>query len=460
MNKYMVSTLISLLISSSSIIYNTPYWNWKTIDTNDIQFPSTFLWGAATHAYEVEGNSTNNTWYAWETHVNKDGTQFAQERSGIACDHWHRYKDDIRHMKEMGLKTYALSIEWSKVEPHEGYFDSVALQHYVDVCNELIANNLKPIIILKDYRDPLWFAYRGGFENRDNTALFVRFCSKIFSKLHDKAYLWITFWSPANYAANGYLNGITPPGKKNMQQTAEVLKNVLNAHVMVYKTLKSMPGGKKAQIGITKYIYQLEPWNKWNPLDHLACTIANKLINESFYTFFTTGIFNVTIPGIGTYQAWVNHKNPYAPKSLDFIGINHYSHGYMNNFKQVANTDEIPTDIEGFTIYPEGLYFAIEDVHQKLAEKLDIPMYVTQNGIATTDDSLQDLFLKRYLYALSKAVNDGFDVRGYFYWTLMDCYLWGSYDKKMGLLDVDRSTQERTTKPGAKYYIDVIKNFS
>jgi len=346
------------------------------------------------------------------------------------------------------------------VEPHEGFFDIAALQHYANVCDELVRNGIKPVIILKDYCDPLWFAYRGGFEVANNIKFFIRFCVKVFEKLHEKAHRWITFWSPEDYAANGYFYGRTPPGKKNMQLMAEVLKNMLEAHVGVYKALKSMPGGNKTKIGITKHVYQLEPWNNWNPLDHFACIIASKLINEPFYNFFTTGILNISIPGIGSCKASVQHKNAYAPKSLDFIGINHYSHGYMNNFKQISNPDEIPTDIDNFTIYPEGLYFAIKQVSQEIAEKLDIPIFVTQNGIATTDDSVQDLFLKRYLYTLSKSIEDGFNVQGYFYWTLMDCYLWGSYDKKMGLLSVDRTTQHRALKPGAQYYIDLIKQYS
>ena len=453
-----LSVLLSIaLFTTQALAYNTTYWNWKIIDTNQINFPKTFLWGTATHAYNVEGNTTNNTWYAWETHTNADGTPWAQERSENTCDHWNCYRADIQHMKKMGLKSYAFSIEWSKVEPHEGHFDSTALQHYADVCNELVRNGIKPVVILKDYRDPLWFAYRGGFEQKDNIKLFVRFCAKVFEQLHDKTHMWITFWSPESYATNGYLQGKTPPGKKNIPLTIEVLKNTLEAHVSVYKKLKSMPGGKTAHIGITKHVYQLDPWNSWNPLDHLACFITNKLINETFYDFFTTGTFAINIPGIGPFKVSVNHKNSYAPKSLDFIGINHYSHGYINNFKWVENPDEIPTDIKGFTIYPEGLYLAIKEISQNIATKLDIPMYVTQNGIATADDSLQDLFLKRYMYALSKAVKDGFDVRGYFYWTLMDGYLWGSYDKKMGLLSVDHDTQKRTRKNGAQHYIDVIK---
>ena len=444
--------LVTLLFSITSIATtvtakpNTIYWDWKTINPLEVSFPESFLWGTTTNAYEVEGNCTNNTWYLWETET-KNGKPWATERSANACDHWNRYKQDIQKMKEMGLKAYCFSLSWEKIEPCEGYFDDNALQHYVDVCDELIRNNIKPIIILKDYRDPIWFAHKGGFEKEENITYFVRFCKKVFEQLHNKVNQWTTFWNPEVYAINGYLMGSLPPGKKNMHTAATVLKNIVEAHVQVYRAGKEID--ETAQIGITKHIYPVEPWNNANPLDHLACRMTNKLMNELLYNFFTKGKFSIKIPLLCS----VTHKNDYAPKSLDFIGISYHSHGYMNNFKPMRNPNEIKTDIDRFSVYPEGLYEAIKQVAEQVAKPLNIPIYITQNGVATTDASTQDLFLKRHLYALAKAIDDGFDVRGYFYWTFMDCYSWGAFDIKMGLL-----TQDREDKEGAQYFIDVINN--
>jgi len=453
--KLLVTLFLSITLLASNTItakQNTVYWDWKTINPLEVRFPESFLWGTTTHAYEVEGNCVNNTWYLWETEIKKDGTPWASERSANACDHWNRYKQDIKKMKEMGLKSYCFSLSWGKIEPFEGDFDDNALQHYVDVCDELIRNNIKPIIIIKDYRDPIWFAHKGGFEKEKNITYFVRFCKTVFEQLHDKVDRWITFWNPEVYAINGYLRGSLPPGKKNMHDAANVLKNIVEAHVQVYRTGKEVD--ETTQIGITKHIYPVEPWNNANPLDRLACWMTNKLMNEPLYNFFTTGTFSIKITLLGSsYYTLITHKNVYAPKSLDFIGINYHSHGYMNNFKLMSNPNEIQTDINIFSVYPEGLYEAIKQVAEHIAKPLAIPIYITQNGITTTDASTQDLFLKRHLYALAKAIDDGFDVRGYFYWTFMDCYSWGAYKIKMGLL-----TQEREDKEGTQYFIDVINN--
>ena len=456
--------LVTLLFSITSIATtittkpNTIYWDWKTINPLKVSFPESFLWGTTTNAYEVEGNCSNNTWYLWETEI-KNGEPFATKRSADACDHWNRYKEDIQKMKKMGLKAYCFSLSWEKIEPCEGYFDDNALQHYVDVCDELVRNDIKPVIIIKDYRDPIWFAHKGGFEKEENITYFVRFFKKVFEQLHDKVGQWTTFWNPEVYAINGYLMGSLPPGKKNMHTAITVLENIVEAHVQVYKTGKKID--ETAQIGITKHIYPVEPWNNANPLDRFACWITNKLMNELLYDFFTTGTFSIKIPLPGRYYAMVTHKkNVYAPKSLDFIGISYHSHGYMNNFKAMRNPDEIETDIARFSIHPEGLYEAIKQVAEQIAQPIgekkgidSIPIYIMQNGIATTDASTQDLFLKRHLYALAKAIDDNFNVRGYFYWTFMDCYSWGAYNIKMGLL-----TQEREDKEGAQYFIDVINN--
>ncbi len=452
--KLFISTLLGITVISVTPITakqsNMIHWDWKTINPLEVSFPQSFLWGTTTNAYEVEGNSINNTWYLWETETKKDGTPWAHERSAHSCDHWNRYKQDIKKMKQMGLTAYCFSLSWDKIEPFEGHFDANALQHYVDVCNELVHNNIKPVIIFKDYRDPIWFACKGGFEKVENISYFVRFCKTVFEQLHDKVDQWITFWSPEGYALNGHFRGDIPPGKKNMQCAAIVLKNILEAHVQTYQACKETEG-VTAQIGITKHVYPIESWNNINPLDRVACWMTNKLMNEPIYNFFTTGTFSIKIPLVGPYYASVTHKNTYAPKTLDFVGINYHSHGYMNNFELMTNPDEIQTDIDIFSIYPEGLYEAVKEVSKNMAQQLAIPLYIIQNGIATTDASTQEFFLKRHLYALSKAINDGFDVRGYFYWTFMDCYSWGSY--KMGLL-----TKEREDKEGAQYFIDLINN--
>jgi len=460
----LISTKTILALTSASILASTAwylffkqpnhssyYWNWDTIDTDETEFPANFVWGVGTSAHQVEGNCTNNTWSEWEKSTDDNGNPRVKEPSGIACDHWNRYKEDVRLMKELGIDVYRFSIEWSKIEPKEGTFDEEALAHYEDLCNELLANGIKPFIGFHHNTDPLWFAKKGGFEKEENIAYFVHFCSIVFDRLKDKGYLWCTFNSPSGYAAKGYLIGTAPPGKKNMQSALEVLKNILEAHVQVYQKLKIIK--PTAQIGMLKNIYQLDPWLSWNPLDRLACSIGNLLTNKTIYEFFTKGSFKVHIP----FKVYINHNNKNAPQSLDFIGLSYYSHAFMQNFKTTLSPHEFLTDNPNYTIYPEGLYRAIQEISHALAKPLDIPIYIAENGIATTDDTIRDLFLRRYLYVINKAIKDGYDIQGYIHWSLLDNYEWGTYDKKFGIWAVDRITLERTLKPGAQYFIDTIQ---
>lgn len=449
------STLLLIACITQSIIA-TPlshrHWDWETIDTQNISFSPDFLWGFGSSAYQVEGNCTNNNWSIWEQGSFDDGISHVSAPSGDACDHWNRYKEDIALLKETGARAFRFSVEWSKIEPSEGTYDESALDHYEDVCKELVAHNIKPVITLHHYTDPIWFMDKGGFEYHENIQYYVRFCEKVFERLHPYVHLWFTFNSPSGYATKGYLKGTVPPAKQDMQLMGEVLKNLLDAHVQTYWALKAI--NWSSQIGILKNIYQLEPWGYYNPLDRLAASMGNYITNTCIYNFFTTGVFQLYIPG----KVNVYHENQNAMNSLDFIGLNYYSHAYMSNFQLTHHPEEPQTQNPMYTLYPEGIYRAIKELHKKIARPLNIPMYVTENGIATDDDELRREHAQRYLYAISRAISEGYDVRGYIHWALLDNYEWGSYEKHYGIYTVDFTTQQRSLKPGADYLLQVIQN--
>lgn len=439
---------VATIILTPLTLRGVDHWDWAKINPQEksLHFPSNFVWGVATSAQQVEGCHLNNSWTQWEL----DGN--VKEPCGTTCDHWNRYKEDIKLIKALGANTYRFSIEWSKIEQKPGIFDEKALDHYEAVCDELVANGIKPAVTLHHYTDPIWFMDKGGFEAIKNSTYFVDFCAHVFARLHKKVAFWFTFNSPCGYAANGYYRGATPPGKKSMQLSAEVFKNVLETHVQVYQRLKAMPGGEQSRIGILKNIYQLEPYCSWNPLDCKACSFGSQLQNTCFYDFFTTGTYKVYIP----WMVNVTYTNKRAPKSLDFIGLNYYGHTYMKNFSICTPKDEEKTQNANYTLYPEGMYQAIAEISEKIAEPLHIPIYITENGIATNDEAKRDRFYRRYLYAISKAIEDGYDVRGYITWTLMDNYEWGTYKKKYGLYKVDFATQERQLKSGATFLMSVM----
>jgi beta-glucosidase len=396
----------------------------------------------------------------------------------MAQDH---YKEDVQLLKRIGCTAYRFSVDWAKVMTGEDEFNQDAIDFYKDFCDELNDNGIKPVVTLYHYTEPIWFAEKGGFEKSENKQYFVAFCKKVMRELNTKVHLYFTFNSPiGGVALNSYQQGQRPPFKQKWKTTFDVIANIRDAHVAVYKAKEEVEKDLKCKlsVGILKNVHQLDPARVWHPVDQLVCSIGNKVQDDPFYQFFTTGEINMEFPfglkGLAPYIPKLKdtyhpfkHINKDAPKSLDFIGLNYYGHRFMKGTQIAFNEREERCGTPGnyhptYTIYAEGLYRALKTLDEKLVKPLEknikrhIPIYVTENGIGTDDDVQRNKFMGRYLYALSKAIQDGIDIRGYFCWSLMDNYEWGQYNKHYGLFKVNRETQERIFKPGSIYYSNVM----
>lgn len=440
-----------------------------------------WLWGAASAAHQVESGNVDTQWNLFEAkEQDANGNWIAPEVNGqpvkldgnvvcpvgLGCDAQNHEDEDIALMKEFGLNSYRLSIAWEKIYPQQGVINQDEVARYKRFFKKLVDNNIRPVVTLYHYAEPQWFYDLGGFEKAENIKHFVDFCTTVYKEFHNEVYLWFTFNAPEGIALQGWLTGTKPPAKKDMKLAVQVLHNILEAHVAVYRAIKALPEiGSKSQVGILKNILQLDPWNVLNPLDHLACMFGNRLQNESVYKFLTSGDYNVSIPGKVNYKA-TNDYIKKCGKCLDFIGLNYYSHNYMKNFKTIAQPNheiEPATRNERYTVYGEGLYRAIEELSTRIAKPLQVPIYITENGVPTSNDqegnALRTLHNQRYLYSMARAIQEGHDVRGYIHWALMDNYEWGSYRKFYGLHHVDRPTPElkRTIKDGARYYQSVVQ---
>ena len=449
--------LLSILSSIYLSIKNPELkWDWEKINTGNMFFPMEFSWGTATAAHQVEGNNTNNNWYQWEYSVDEYGKSriHDNQKSGFSVDHWNRYPNDIKLMKDLGTSHYRFSIEWSRIEPSKGFIDQDALDHYRLICNELIKNNITPVVTLHHFTHPIWFEKMGSFEKKENIQYFISYSDTVFKFLNDLVPIWCTINEPAVFVSQGYFNGVFPPGKKDPKLAAIVLGNILDSHVELYRHLKSTPAGKKSKIGIVKNIFQFEPYQRWNIMDWAVSGMLDSVFNSSIINFFKTGNFDFHLP----LQAKLSFKNIEAISSMDFIGLNYYSHYLVSArpdlkepFVFIQRPDEIQTDMD-YSIYPEGFYRALHTIKQ-----LDVPIYVTENGIADKEDTRRSLFIERYIYAMYKAMREGVDVRGYFYWTLMDNFEWAEgYDKKFGLYSVNFDNQERTLRKGSNSFKKII----
>ena len=414
-----------------------------------------FLWGSATSAHQVEGGCLNNNWSLFESSVGHGGTHrvYGGQKAGLACDHWNRYRDDIVLMKGLSLNAYRFSVEWSKVEPSEGEFDRRALDHYAEVVGELCSSGITPMVTLHHFTNPIWFEKKGGFLNSDSPRLFGRFARRVAERLSPAVRLWCTINEPTVYAVNGYATGEFPPGLRDPRKSVTALGNLLRAHSEAYTGVKNTdPDG---QIGPALSVFILEPASRWNMLDVAGTFLADRNLHHSVIRYFAGGEFKFRFPGIGREEL----RSP-SDQNADFIGVNYYTRFFLRfrpwspepvaSFRKAPATDLTDT---GWEIYPEGLSQALLAVHELTSK----PIYVTENGIADDSDTRRSHFIRQHLHALRKAQCNGVDVRGYFFWSLLDNFEWShGFSKRFGLYHVDFATQQRTLKAGSKAYPEMI----
>ncbi len=433
-------------------------WDWSQIDTSKKSFPKDFIWGVASSAHQVEGGHQNiNNFGWWEQQTTPDGkpTILNGDLSGQASDHWNRYPEDIKLMEDLGVNSYRFSVSWSKIMPAKNVIDTLALNHYVAVCDSLLAKGIVPMVTLHHFTHPLWFYELGAFEKEENLKYFVDFSEVVYMALKDRVKMYCTINEPSVYIFDTYFSGGFPPGISDPELAALALENMMKAHVQVYNRIKSLPDGEKTQIGLVKNMMQMDPLGEWNILDNLMKHLADVNYNEVLLELFKTDNYNFNMPTMVN----LNSKIEGASKSLDFIGLNYYSH-YAFNFtgdldeslEPLPYPNEVMTDMD-YGIYPEGIYRAIQRI-----SKLGVPIIITENGIADDKDDRRGKFIEQSLFAVSKAIEDGYDVRGFYYWSLMDNFEWNfGFGKRFGLYHVDFETQERTLNEGSKKYIEIIK---
>lgn len=459
MNRWF-SKIVSVFLASTCVLLTSQelQWDWASINTDAVHFDKDFIFGTAVSEYQVSGasNCPDAQWAAWDYAKDRNGMPRIHQgqRSGKACDFWHTHESDIELLKKMKVKSFRFSLEWSTIEPQQGVISQAAIKHYHDLLDKLIAADIKPVLTLHHFTHPIWFEELGAFEKEENIQHFVRFAQNMIAEYGDKVVLWATFNEPGVYVFQGYIRGVWPPGKIGVNRAGLVTLNLLKAHVSAYQAMKKVD--PKAQVGLVHSITHFEPYNDNAKIESTVCHYLNHTFHDAITEFFSSGKFTWQVPILSGLE-YVDAK---ATRSLDFFGINYYSHVLLNvgwmSGGQAYRLHEIRTDMP-YCIYAEGLYRAIKDVSERITLAQTIPIYITENGIADGKDDRRELFIKRYLYALYRAIQDGYDVRGYFYWSLLDNFEWSEgYSQKFGLYEVDMITGERRLRDGAHAYVDVI----
>jgi beta-glucosidase len=407
-----------------------------------------FLWGVATSAFQLEG-SPHADWTSWD--------EILSEKPDVT-DHYNLYKKDLALLKDIGVNAYRFSVEWSRIQPKENIWDDEAIAHYQEVIDILIENNIEPMVTIHHFTHPLWFIKKYPWHEDASIEKFLTFSEKIVSRLKGVRY-WITFNEPYVLILAGYFEGCTPPGLRNVALGMKALKNILICHGKVYDIIhsKASDAMAKPMVSVAHNMAALAPWNRWNPLDKLLSKIAKYFYNHSLLDAFITGTLSVKFP----FKKAVGIPVPIKGK-LDFFGVNYYTrvHLRFNPFKKMG-IEMRHRDIDGhgltdmgWEVHPRGLEKVL-----RYASKLKVPLIITENGIATRNSQKKIEFMKRHIDVLEKCISEGMDVRGYFYWSLIDNYEWlQGLDARFGLYRVDFDTLQRKSTNAAAYYSYLIKS--
>ena len=411
---------------------------------NKLRFPEGFLWGTATSSHQVEGGNDNNDWSAWEQfpgHV-RDGS-----RSGLASDWWQRAEDDLATAASLGQNSHRLSLEWSRLEPSEGAWEEKVVARYRQILTAIRSLGMVPMITFHHFTLPLWLYERGGWECDGTPAHFARYVGRTVEAFGDLCDIWCTINEPMVQVTYGHILGIWPPGSGGVRAARLVLRNTARAHAQAYEIIhRQQPG---AMVGYAKQLYLFDPADPRRWTDRLAARIIDHLFNEAALVAFSEG--GLHCPFVGPFRA---HGEV---EYLDFVGVNYYSRSLVTF--DLTRSDEIfihrfptpdaPFSMEGWgEVYPEGLYRGLKRI-----AVYGLPIYVTEFGVPDNDDSLRPRFIVEHVAAMHRAIAEGVQVRGAYFWSLVDNFEWHEgWSPRFGLIGLHPKTQERTINQSAHVY--------
>ena len=409
-----------------------------------VSFPEGFLWGAATAAHQVEGGNVNSDFWALE---HQPGSMFA-EPSDDACDHYRLFGQDIAMLAELGLDAYRFSIEWARVEPAPGRYSRSALAHYGEVLQACRDHGITPMVTLHHFSNPRWLTELGGWEDQDTPGRFAGYCGTVLGELGSL----IPYACTINEANIGQIiRRLIAAGEgRNLHREAVV---GLAGDRAAMET-EAEPAGVRPQR--PKGIFLFTFSGEGHDIICRAHTLAREAVRQASPATkvgITLALQDVQVQPGGEKESdeiWARQFTDYLPALAgdDFIGVQNYSRIVVGPDGEIPAADMGGELTQmGYEFYPQ----ALEGVLRRAAGA-GLPLFVTENGIATADDTRRAEFVRLALGGVARALADGIDVRGYFYWSALDNFEWMlGYRPTFGLVAVDRATQRRTVKDSARY---------
>lgn len=458
------------------------------------EFPSTFLFGAATAAYQIEGatHEDGRRDSIWDVFCRVPGAVVGGENGDVACDHYHRYRDDVALMSDLGLQTYRFSTSWSRVRPDGGPVNPKGIDFYSRLVDELLGKGIVPWLTLYHWDLPQALEETGGWTNRDTAFRFAEYALDIHDALGDRVTNWTTLNEPWCASFLSYIGGEHAPGRQDPAAGVAAGHHLLLAHGLAVQALRERD--PKLSLGITLNLTVADPVD---PTDAGDLDAARR-IDGQFNRFFLDPIFRGEYPQdvrqdlahLGFDDVVQQGDLDVISSPIDALGVNYY-HGELVSKRPAVSAmstaapserpkrspfpaaddvfwhlRDLPLTAMGWEVQPEGLTRLLKRVHAEYTGPAGVALAVTENGAAyddqvSADGSVNDAdrvtFLEVHLRAILDAIDEGVPVHGYFYWSLMDNFEWAwGYDKRFGIVRVDYDTQQRTLKDSAIAYTRII----
>ncbi|MFI1730149.1 GH1 family beta-glucosidase [Streptomyces acidicola] len=458
-----------------------------------VTFPSTFLWGASTSAYQIEGavREGGRTPSIWDTFSHTPGRTAGGDHGDTAVDHYHRYPEDVALMAELGLDAYRFSVSWSRVQPTgRGPAVQVGLDFYRRLVDELLSHGIKPAVTLYHWDLPQELEDAGGWPERDTAYRFAEYAQLVGEALGDRVEHWMTLNEPWCTAFLGYASGVHAPGRTEPAASLKAAHHLNLAHGLGATALRSvMPARNSIAVSLNSSTVRTV---SQDPADLAAARKIDDLANGIFHGPMLHGAYPETLlkatEELTDWSYVVEGDLDLINQPLDALGLNYYTpalvsaadadargpradgHG-ASAFTPWPAADDVmfhqppgePTQM-GWSIDPTGLHDLLMRYTQ---EAPGLPLYITENGAAYDDkpdpdgrvhDPERIAYLHGHLSAVRRAISDGADVRGYYQWSLMDNFEWSyGYEKRFGMVYVDYATLKRTPKSSARWYSEAAR---
>jgi beta-glucosidase len=435
------------------------------------EFPQGFLWGSATSAYQIEGSPLADGAgpSIWHRFVRTPGMVKDGDTGDVACDHYRRFRDDVKLMRSLGLKAYRFSIAWARVLPEgKGRVNPAGLAFYERLVDALLENGIEPLATLYHWDLPAALDDRGGWLNPDIADWFADYASIVYRKLDGRVKKWATLNEPWVVTDGGYLHGALAPGHRNRFEAPIASHHLLRAHGAAVKAYRAEG---KHEVGI---VVNLEPKYPASDSaeDRAATQRADAYMNRQYLDPVFKGEYPPELKEIfgEAWPEWPAEDFELIRQPIDFLGVNYYTRNVTQHdpkawpLKASAVRQNATYTETGWEAFAQGLTDTLTWVRDRYGNP---PVYITENGSAfydppmvegeTHEDPLRVDYLRKHLRAVHAAIADGCDVRGYMAWSLLDNLEWSlGFSKRFGIVHVDFTTQKRTPKSSARVYADVI----